>query len=275
MWTLSGFADEISPDLTTQCAVLNELGIRYIELRSAWDTNVLDLTDEQLDEVDRVLRAHRIVLSSVGSPIGKVGVGDDFDAHLSRFDRALQVAQRFAAPYIRLFSFFIPEGADPGEHRDEVMRRMSGLAAAAKGREVVLLHENERHIYGDVPERCLDVVESVGSDNLRLAWDPANFVLCGVRPFSEGYAMLRPYLEYVQIKDALFEDGSVVPAGEGDGEVRDTIRALHADGFDGFFSMEPHLALAGASGGFSGPDLFRRATRAFTALLESEGIGYR
>lgn len=274
MWTLSGFADEISPDLETQCAVLNELGIRYIELRSAWETNVLDLTDEQLGEVERILRAHQITLSSVGSPIGKVGVLDDFDAHLKRFDRALEVARRFAAPYIRLFSFYIPEGAEPSEHRDEVMRRMSALAAAATGHDVVLLHENERHIYGDVPQRCLDIVESVGSDNLRLAWDAANFVLCGVRPFSEGYAMLRPHLEYVQIKDALFEDGSVVPAGEGDGEVRDTIRALRADGFDGFFSMEPHLAVAGAAGGFSGPDLFRRATGAFTALLKSEGIAY-
>ena len=47
MWTMSGFADEIDPDLKTQCTVLNDLGINHVEFRSAWNTNVLDLTDEE------------------------------------------------------------------------------------------------------------------------------------------------------------------------------------------------------------------------------------
>jgi sugar phosphate isomerase/epimerase len=66
-----------------------------------------------------------------------------------------------------------------------------------------------------------------------------------------------------------------VPAAEGDGEVRETIRALRADGFDGFFSLEPHLAAAGTMGGFSGAELFATAHMAFTRLLGDEGIGYR
>ena len=105
----------------------------------------------------------------------------------------------------------------------------------------MLLHENEKDIYGDVPDRVLDIVESVGSPALRLAWDPANYVQVGVTPFTDGYAKLRPHTVYVQIKDALLATGDVVPAGEGDGQVRETVRALAADGFDGFFSMEPHL----------------------------------
>src|SRR5262245_28852819 len=124
MWTLSGFADEISPDLELQCEVLDELGIRFIEFRSAWGTNILDLDDDQLDEAARILDNHGIRFSSVGSPIGKIGIHDDFDAHQERFGRALEVAKRFNAPYIRLFSFFIPEGEDPASHRDEVLRRM-------------------------------------------------------------------------------------------------------------------------------------------------------
>ena len=66
-----------------------------------------------------------------------------------------------------------------------------------------LLHENEKDIYGDIPRPCLDIIATVGSPNLKVAWDPANFVQVGVRPFTEGYALLRPHLEYVQIKDAL------------------------------------------------------------------------
>jgi sugar phosphate isomerase/epimerase len=275
MWTLSGFADEISPSLDEQCQTLKRLGIGYLELRGAWDVNVLDLSDEQLESVRDTLVREGLRVSSIGSPIGKIGVHDDFAAHLVRFERALHVASALQAPYIRIFSFFMPSGDDPAEHRDEVLRRMAALAERARGRDVVLLHENEKHIYGDVPARCLDIVESVGSPLLRLTWDAANFVQCGVRPHSEGYGLLRPYVDYMQIKDAIATTGDVVPAGEGDGEMRQTIQALHQDGFDGFFSLEPHLAAAGEMGGFSGPELFGTAHAAFVSLLAEEGIAYR
>src|SRR5262249_25286766 len=130
-------------------------------------------------------------------------------------------------------------------------------------------------IYGDIPRRCVDIVESVGSEMLRLTWDAANFVQCGVRPFTEGYAMLRPHLEYVQIKDALLATGEVVPAGRGDGETVETTRALRSDGFDGYFSLEPHLSSTGTFGGFSGEALFVEAHSAFTGILQAEGIEYR
>jgi sugar phosphate isomerase/epimerase len=275
MWTLSGFADEISADLDDQCRVLRELGIGYVEFRSAWNTNVLDLDDDQVDRAAATLAAGGLRASSVGSPIGKIGIRDDFDAHLRRLDRALQVAARLQAPCIRIFSFWVPGNDDPAAHRDEVLRRISALCERAAGHDVLLVHENEKHIYGDIPERCLDIVESVGAPNLRLTWDAANFVQCGVRPHTEGYQMLRPYLEYIQIKDALLATGEVTPAGQGDGEVPETIRALRADGFDGFFSLEPHLATAGEMGGFSGVALFATAHRAFTGLLRGEGIEYR
>lgn len=275
MWTLSGFADEIDPDLEVQCRLLNELGIRYIEFRSAWDTNVLDLTDEQLDDVERILADHSIQVSSIGSPIGKINIEDDFDAHLVRMDRALEVARRLRAPYIRLFSFFLRDDQRPENFRDEVIARMRALAARAAGHDVTLLHENEKEIFGDIPDRVLDIVESVDNPQLKLAWDAANYVQCGVRPFTEAYARLRPHTVYIQVKDALLATGQVVPAGAGDGEVRETIRALRADGYDGFFSMEPHLASANPLGGFTGADEFVRATNAFTDILTSEGISYR
>ncbi len=275
MWTLSGFADEIDPDLRTQCATLNDLGIGHVEFRSAWGTNVLDLTDEQVEEAAAVLAAHELSVSSIGSPIGKINIADDFDAHLVRADRALAVALRLGAPFVRIFSFFLRPDQPPRRHRDDVLRRMAALTERAAPTGVVLLHENEKGIYGDVPERVLDVVESVGSPVLRLAWDAANYVQVGVTPFTDGYAELRPYTDYVQIKDALLATGEVVPAGAGDGQVRETVRALATDGFDGFFSMEPHLGSYDEWGALSGPANFTRATRAFTAILDGEGIAYR
>ena len=166
MWTLSGFADEIDDDFEKQCAVLNQLGIANIELRSAWGVNVLDLDDDQLQQAKAILRDHGIAVSSIGSPIGKIFITDDFEPHLARHDIALARAEFFGAPYIRLFSFFIPAGDDPDSHRDEVLRRMAALTARSEGRGVVLLHENEKEIYGDIPRRCVDIVESVGSPHL-------------------------------------------------------------------------------------------------------------
>ena len=274
MWTLSGFADEIDPDLATQCRLLNGLGISYLEFRSAWDVNVLDLTDEQLDEADKVLAAHGLSVSSIGSPIGKINIEDDFDAHLIRFDRAVAVAARFGAPYIRIFSFFLRPDQNPVDHRDEVIRRMRVMAERAAEAGMVLLHENEKEIFGDIPERVLDIVESVNLPSLRLAWDAANYVQVGVSPFTSAYPILAPHTVYIQVKDALLATGEVVPAGDGDGQLRETVRALRADGYDGFFSMEPHLGSTNPLGGFSGADHFVRATKAFTGMLESEGITY-
>ncbi|MEU7906501.1 sugar phosphate isomerase/epimerase family protein [Actinoplanes sp. NPDC049118] len=274
MWTLSGFIDEISPDFTEQCRTAAELGLRYAELRSAWGVNILDLDPGRLGDMRRTLAAHDLEVSSIGSPIGKIFIDEDFAPHLDRMRHAADVAHLFAAPYVRIFSFFLRPGADPAGHREEVIDRMRALARVAEEADLVLLHENEKQIYGDVPGRCLDVVRSVDSPHLRLAWDPANFVQVGVRPYTDGYAVLRPHVAYVQIKDARAADGGVVPAGAGDGEVARTIRALHHDGFDGFFSLEPHLSAGTATGGFSGPELFRTAWRSFTDMLKTEGIEY-
>ncbi len=273
MWTLTGFADEISPDLDEQLDTLAQESIRYMELRSVWNTNVLDLTDEELGRVKSAVSERGVGVSSIGSPIGKVPITDPFGPHLVRFRRALHAADVMQTPYVRVFSFFIPEGQEAALYRDEVLERMGVLAGEAEDTGVTLLHENEKEIYGDVPARCADILAGVDSPALRAAWDAANFVQCGVRhPYTEGYELLRPYVEYVHVKDALAGSGRVLPAGEGDGEIRETLSSLHDSGFDGFFSLEPHLASSGTYSGFSGPELFRRAAGAFKDLLRQQAI---
>lgn len=273
MWTLTGFADEISPELDEQLGTLTDESIYFVELRSVWNKNVLDLTDDEIQKVGAAMSKRGIGVSSIGSPIGKVPIRGDFAQHLERFRRALNIAKVLEAPYVRVFSFFMPEGEDPAVYRDEVLERMGILAKEAEDAGVVLVHENEKEIYGDVPSRCLDILNQVDSPALRAAWDAANFVQCGVdHPFQEGYDSLRPYVEYVHVKDALAGSGTVVPAGEGDGEIRETISALRSSEFDGFFSLEPHLTSSGRYSGFSGPALFGRAAQAFKNLLRQSEI---
>jgi sugar phosphate isomerase/epimerase len=256
-----------------QLAVLAALGARHIEVRSAWGTNVVELSDDQLDHLAGLLADRGTAVSAVGSPIGKVDIAGDPDAELARLERAVAAAHRLDTRYIRIFSFYRGAGVAVGSIRDAVLARLRTYADLAARNDLVLLHENEKDIYGDVPSRILDLVESVGSDALRLAWDSANFVQCGVRPFTDAYPLLRPYVEYVQVKDAVAATGVVVPAGEGDGELRETLMALRDDGYRGFFSLEPHLADQHALGGFSGPSAFGRAARALHRLAGSIGMG--
>ncbi|UOF89489.1 sugar phosphate isomerase/epimerase [Fodinisporobacter ferrooxydans] len=271
MVILTGFADEISPDLKVQLDILESERIKHIEFRGAWGKNVLKLSDEELQQVKAEMDRRGIQMSSVGSPIGKIKITDDFEQHLVDFDRAIDVANMFNAPYIRIFSFFIPQGEDPAQYRNEVIGRMQALVKRAEAAGVVLLHENEKEIYGDIAERCLDILETCQSPHLRCAFDPANFVQCGVKPFANGFPLLENYIEYVHIKDALFDQGKVVPAGEGDGEVLDVLKALQRKGYSGFLSLEPHLKAAGSFSGFSGPELFKTATSALKGLLAQIG----
>ena len=272
---LTGFADEISPDPQVQLATLAAESITHLELRSAWSVNVAELTAAQLTAFHAATDGAGVRVSAIGSPIGKIPVGAPLGPELDRLRRVCDVAAELGTPIVRVFSFYLPAGEPPQRYRGQVIDRMGELARVAEERGLVLAHENEKEIYGDVPERCADLITSVSSPALRATFDAANFVQCGVRPFTDAYQLLRPHLVYLQVKDALAATGEVVPAGAGDGEMRETLAALRDSGFAGFMSLEPHLALAGPFGGFSGPGDFRRAAAALKFLLNDLGISWR
>lgn len=276
MIRLSAFADEISPDLDEQVDVLTREGIYYLDLRSAWNINVLDLSDEQVERIRQVLQAHSIQVAAIGSPIGKVSIDSPFEAELQRLERAITIAQALQTRYIRIFSYYPPAtlhevGFDWAIYRDEVLRRMRTLGERAREAGITLLHENEKDIYGDTIARCVDLMRETGDNvHFRAVFDPANFIQCGQVPFPDAYEALRPWLAYVHVKDAL-TSGRVVAAGEGSAQWPAFLERLRVDGYDGCFSLEPHLVAAGHLGGFSGPELFHYAAHALRGRLENMG----
>lgn len=270
-WKLSGFGDEIDADPTVQVAVLQALGASHIEVRSAWDTNIVEMSEAQLADLAALFSAKGIRVSAIASPIGKVDVGLPVEHEVERLGRAISAAETLGTSYIRIFSFHYGS-RDVETVRGDVMTRMRALAKTAEEAGVILLHENEKDIFGDIPSRVLDIIETVNSPALRVAWDAANFVQVGVRPFDDAYPLLRPHLEYLQVKDALFADSTVRPAGQGDGQLQPTINALRDSGYSGFASLEPHLTGAFGLGGFSGPAAFGVAARAFARVVEKAGV---
>lgn len=266
IFTLSAFGDEIDADLATQLDVLAAEGVHHLELRGAWGKNVLDLDAGELARARALLDERGFGVSAIGSPIGKSHLDQGREFEVARLERAVRAADILGTRLIRVFSFYLPT-PEPERYRDEVLARMSRLAQRAEAEGVVLLHENEKEIYGDVPSRCAEIIAAANSAALRNAFDPANFVQCGVRPMDEAWPLLADATTHIHIKDAVFADGSVRPAGEGDGQVPEMLTTLAERGYQGFVTLEPHLKIAGPSGGFSGAEGMRVAVRALRKLL--------
>jgi 3-dehydroshikimate dehydratase len=272
MFRISCFADEISADLQEQIDVMIRNCVQYVELRSVWNKNVLDLSDSELEQVKVGFFSKGIRVSSIGSPIGKVNIADDFKEHMNRFQRAVEIAKIMDAPYIRIFSFYIKK-EELDLYEEEVIDRMRQMLAVAEKNGVVLLHENEADIYGESSASCLKLFRSLQGMGLRAVFDPSNFVAAGENVYEESFPKLKQYIEYMHIKDSIKATGEVVAAGQGDGNIREILNELR-DREGMFLSLEPHLAHAGRYQGFSGPALYEKALKALRDILNELGIDY-
>jgi sugar phosphate isomerase/epimerase len=230
------FADEACPKIDGQIEAMLRNGLDGLEIRGVDGANISEITVEKAREVRKKLDAAGLCVFSVGSPIGKIGIADDFGQHLDKFKHTLQLADVLGAKNMRLFSFYVD--GDAMQYKDEVLERLNKLVGAAAGSGVTLCHENEKGIFGDIPERCDIIHKSIPS--IKAVFDPANFVQCGVNTLT-AYEMLKKHVEYMHIKDAT-ENGSVVPAGHGIGNVKAIVGDLIASGMTRF-TLEPHLTV--------------------------------
>ena len=249
---ISGFSDEIHPSVDKQFQVLQKLGITYFEPRGIDGKNISELTDGEVAALREKMAQYGIQVSSIGSPIGKVNLKEPFSEHFDLFKRVVEIARKLDAKYIRMFSFYHDGGEvwSP-EEREEVLARLREMIDYAREQGVVLLHENEKGIYGDTADRCADLMRELGCDSFKAVFDPANFVQCG-QDTKYAYEQLKDFIAYLHIKDACMEDGRVVPSGAGDGKVEEILKKLFSSGYDGFLSLEPHL---GSFEGLAGLEL--------------------
>ena len=231
------FADEASPLIDGQIIALKENGLDGLEIRNVDNVNVSDISDAKAKEVRKKLDNAGLSVWSVGSPIGKIDiVKDNFDLHTEKFRRTLEIAEILGAKNIRLFSFYIPKESDPSEYRNEVIERLGKFIGIASETGIELCHENEKGIYGDNAERCLEIYKAL--PEMKAIFDPANFVQCGVDTLS-AWEMLKTYVKYLHIKDAL-PDGNVVPAGKGSGNLEYILSDYKKTGGTAL-TLEPHL----------------------------------
>ena len=236
---ISAFSDEYSSALGEQIEGLLANRVRMTEIRGVDGTNVSDLTPAEAADVKRKLDASGISVSAIGSPIGKIGVTEPMEPHLDKLKNTCEIAAVLGTDRIRMFSFYIPDGKYD-EYKNEVVDRIGQMLDAAESYGVTLCHENEKGIYGDIPERCFELLETF-SGRLGCVFDPANFIQCGAEPFSHAYELLKHHITYMHIKDAS-SNGTVVPAGMGVGGVPEILSLINlAKSGDFVVTVEPHL----------------------------------
>lgn len=235
---LGAFADEADGALQGQINAMLDNGIAHLEARNIGGKNFIDFTLDEAKAVKEQLDANGLRIWSIGSPLGKIGIKDDMEAHLDKLKHTLELGQLMGSERIRMFSFFIPADEDPAVYRDEVMDRLNRMVETAKGSGILLCHENEKGIYGDIASRCDDILRSV--PGLGAIFDPANFIQCGQETLA-AWDLLGDRIDYMHIKDCV-EGGKVVPCGKGIGHVPEIIAKFRAKG-GCQFTLEPHLTV--------------------------------
>ena len=231
---LAAFADEADGRISEQIKAMKENGVDFLEIRGVDGQNISDISLEKAREVRKQLDDAGLGVWSLGSPYGKAGICDDFEAHLDKFRHGLELADILGAKHIRMFSFYVPS-EDAARYKDEVFSRLEKLINAANGSGIILCHENEKGIYGDMAVRCAEIHREF--PQLKAVFDPANFIQCG-QDTVKAWEMLSPYVEYMHIKDAM-ADGSVVPAGKGIGNLPYLLSQYKGE----VLTLEPHLSV--------------------------------
>lgn len=243
---ISGFSDEISSDFTEQLETVTRLGMQYISLRAVDGKGIAEYTlDEVKSELLPKLEKYQVRVSSIGSPIGKVGVEDEegFEKQKAQLEEICKIAKLLDCKYIRMFSFFMPEDKNPDDYKDIVLNKLREFIAIAEKYDVILMHENEKDIYGDVLSRCKVLMDELGCAHFASVFDFANFVQCK-QDTEECWDALHEHVVYIHIKDAVTDDNENVVCGTGEGKIAELLkRAIVDEGYEGFLTLEPHLVL--------------------------------
>ena len=264
---LSAFSDEYADGLQEQCKALNEFGIGYMEIRGIDGKNVSTLSKSEVKKAKGILTDYGIKVSSIGSPLGKINLDEDLDGHLELSKHIFETANEFGAKNVRIFSFYLPKNKTREDCKEQVLYGLEKLVKLSREYGVTLCHENEALIYGESPEKCLEILEYFGGE-LKAVFDMGNFVLDGYDPIN-AYKLLKNHIEYLHIKDALYA-GAIVPAGRGEAKIKEILNDYKKNGKkDTFITLEPHLqtfgglnALVGKT--FENPYKYNDQKEAFT-----------
>jgi sugar phosphate isomerase/epimerase len=257
---IAAITDEFSQDIETAARAMARIGMTGAELRMVFGKNIIDLTDDEVDRAREIAAQRGLRIISIASPLLKCLLPDSpavderfhqdvFAAQHAFADqprlahRALEIAERTGAGIIRVFSYW--RTVAPEQCFERIARVLEGLARQAAAHGLIIGLENEHACNIATGEETARLLDAVDHPNLKVVWDPGNAYVSGETPYPDGYRRLAVNrIVHVHAKDCRMQGQRAVwgPLGECDIDWRGQVRALAADGYKGWISLETHWA---------------------------------
>jgi len=260
----TGFADEAADSIEKQIKVTKELGWEYIESRSIDGTNLTDISDEKFEEVAKKLNEAGIKVNCFGSAVANWGKDPrdqkSFKKSMEELKRAVPRMQRLGTKMIRGMSYGIPKDLSPDNPKLEakIINHLKKMVKMCEDAGIIYLHENCMNYFSQSYEKMDKLISEIDSPNFKIVFDTGNPLMAnnrmGETPYKkqtswEAYQHLKDHIYYVHIKDGAFikETDGIFPEmdycypGDGNGKVKKIIKDLLVNGYDGGFSIEPHM----------------------------------
>lgn len=264
-WTLSAFADEAGDSTQMQIAATQKAGLSRLDIRGIEGFNIAGLPKVRAREIKEQLDDAGITVQMFGSPLGKIDIGEPMPGEHDKLRHLAAMAEIFACPNVRIFSYYNAHGASHDEWQSKSLERLAALKNTAQEVGLTLYHENERHIFGDLGKDVLTIAENLRGDNFKTIFDFDNFNQSGEDVW-QVWEMLRDYTDAFHLKDSSAQNQHV-PIGQGAGKAREILSDALARGWDGPLAVEPHLKHSSAvmATGPSG-----EANQQFSSMSEEE-----
>jgi L-ribulose-5-phosphate 3-epimerase len=256
--------DEISQDFGHACEIASQqFGMEWMELRSMWDKNVVNLDAHEIAEAQRILKKNNLRVTDIASPLFKADwpgapkskfspKHDQFGANFTYeqqgevLGRATELAKAFSSDRIRCFDFWRLD--DQAPYRQAINDTLQHAAEKLGKSGLILILENETSCNTATGAEAAKVLHAVPSPSFMLNWDPGNAAALGEKPYPDGYNLLpKDRIGHCHCKDAVKSgDGyDWAPMGKGLIDWVGQYEALKRDGYRHAVSLETHWRGAG------------------------------
>jgi sugar phosphate isomerase/epimerase len=260
----TGFADEAADSIERQIEVTKELGWQYIEARNIDGKNLTDISEEKFDEVYEKLEKNDIKINCFGSAVANWAKDprqeESYTQSLAELKRAIPRMQKLGTKMIRGMSFGIPRDLPPRnpELEEKILNHLKKMVGMCEAAGITYVHENCMNYFSQSYEHMEILLKEIKSPNFKIVFDTGNPLMAdnrmGDKPYQkqsswEAYQTLKDRIAYVHIKDGTYlkETNGIFPEmnygfpGEGNGQVKKIVKDLLQNGYNGGFSIEPHM----------------------------------
>jgi len=261
---LTGIADEAGDSINSQIAATKALGWEHIEARFLSVGNfekgsIHEIPEEAFNLAVDALNEAEIKVCGIGSTIGNWAhsITDPFDITEGEVERCITRMKVLGSSIVRIMSYSILEDENENDHEnqffEERIKRLKNIITRFEDNGITPVHENCMNYGGMSTSHALKLQNEI--PQMKWVFDTGNPVFnadrSATRPYPRQdawsfYQALKENIVHVHIKDGIWDnlknECTFTMPGEGDGKVKEILSDLKKTNYEGFISIEPHIA---------------------------------